>query len=119
MHNLLVVGSEVVDGQLHNGMSVVDVNDAAAEFSARLGGHKVAVKGDGPDQDDVQVKVISAVLVQGQEAQAVAQVGDVVGPCPPVGAVEPFLHRRAGHVIDVCKRLTGHFRIFPSNFPEF
>ncbi len=33
------------------------------------------------------------------EAQAVAQVGDVVGPCPQVGAVEPFLHRRAGHVL--------------------
>ncbi len=33
------------------------------------------------------------------EAQAVAQVRDVVGPCPQVGAVEPFLNRRAGHAV--------------------
>ena len=99
MHNLLVVGSEVVDGQLHNGMSVVGVNDTVAEFSARLGGSKVAVKGDGPDQDDVQVEIISAELVQSQQAQAVAQVGDVVGPCPPVSAVEPFLQQSSGQIL--------------------
>ncbi len=40
----LVIGREVVDGQLHNRMSVISVNDAAGEIGGWLcGGDKIAV----------------------------------------------------------------------------
>lgn len=92
-----VVGGKVLDRQLHQRAAQVGVNHAAAHVLLVFDRHKVAELRDRPDHQHVQVEVISAVLVQGQETEAVAQVGDVKRPFPPVGAVEPFLQQSSGN----------------------
>ncbi len=62
-------------------------------------GDEIAVVSDGTDRNDVQIEIITAAFVNGQQSQGVTQIVDVVRASSPIGAMIPMIHQRPGHVL--------------------
>lgn len=97
--NLPVIGGKVFDGQFHDGILQFRMEDSAAQIVVRFGGDEIAQIGDWADGYHVQIEIVSAVLVQRQKSEAVAEMRHVERSVPPAVAVVPILERSCGHVI--------------------
>ena len=80
-------------------MFLIRMNRVVVDDFAVHGGDEIAVVSDGTDRNDVQIEIITAVFVNGQQSQGVAQIVDVVRASSPIGAVIPMIHQRPGYVL--------------------